>query len=83
MKRHLKKIAKKVGIANFGYHILRHSFASHLVMKGADIVTLKELLGHSDLKTTLIYSHFSQPHIERTVGLLNFGVPTKDAGHGE
>ena len=79
LKRHLKKIAMKVGISTIGWHLFRHSFASHLVMKGADIVTLKELLGHSDLKTTLLYSHFSQPHIERTVGLLNFGTEPKDA----
>jgi len=40
-------------------HILRHTFASHFMMNGGDILTLQKVLGHSDLKMTMRYSHLS------------------------
>ncbi|KKO19815.1 MAG: phage integrase [Candidatus Brocadia fulgida] len=55
--KHFSALFKQLGIDNFTFHNLRHSFASMQSDTGADIVTTKELLGHSDITTTMRYSH--------------------------
>jgi len=75
MKRRLRKdlirIAKKAEIENFtSVHSLRHTFASHLVMKGVDLPTVQKLLGHSDIQTTMIYSHLAPDHLVDAVNKL-------------
>jgi len=62
LKRSFKTALKRAGIEDFTFHDLRHTFASHLVMNGVDLMTVKELLGHKDIKMTMRYSHLSPDH---------------------
>ncbi len=57
---------KKAGInKKVGLHSLRHSFATHLLEKGTDIRLIKDLLGHKDIKTTLLYTHVSDTSLQK------------------
>jgi integrase len=62
---------KRAGITNFTPHDLRHTFASHYLMRGGSLKGLKEILGHKDIKMTMRYAHLSKEFVKEEIQILN------------
>jgi site-specific recombinase XerD len=66
----LKKACRKAGLNDVTWHTFRHTFASRLTRNGADLVTVKELLGHSSVSVTMRYAHTNRDAKRWAVGLI-------------
>ncbi len=73
LRKALIKTAVAAGLEDVTkIHTRRHTFASHLVMSGVDLPSVKELLGHADIQTTMIYAHLAPDHLAGAVNKLSF-----------
>ena len=70
---------KRAGLRSIGSHVLRHTFCSHLAMRGAAPKAIQELVGHSTLTMTLRYMHLAPTALCEAIDLLNFGQPVGSA----
>jgi integrase len=66
-----KEALKRAVIEDFRFHDLRHTFASHMLMRGAGLKDVQEILGHKTMTMTLRYAHLSGEHKRRAVNLLS------------
>jgi site-specific recombinase XerD len=75
VQRLCTEAARRAGLSKrVTVHTLRHSYATHLLEAGTDLLTIQKLLGHRDLKTTARYTHVSTQHLQRTPSLLDLLV---------
>jgi integrase len=71
----LAKVARKAGLRRVGWHVLRHTYASHLMMRGAKPVEVQEMLGHASLTMTMRYAHLSPSARRAAAELLDAAPP--------
>lgn len=71
LRKRYNKLLDMLGIKDFCFHTLRHSFASQFVMNGGDLTILKSILGHSTMDLTLRYAHLAPDHIKKEIQVIN------------
>jgi integrase len=81
LKEGFRAAVRRAGIEDFRFHDLRHTFASHFVMRGGDLKTLQEILGHTTLTMTMKYAHLAQSHKREAINLMNGLTTKKSDGH--
>lgn len=71
LRQHLNGLCHQAGLRKIGWHTLRHTFASHLAMKGVPLNAVQTLLGHSSITTTMRYAHVAPSALRSAIELLN------------
>jgi integrase len=77
IRKHFNRAVREAGIEAFVFHDRRHTFASHLVMAGVDLMTVKEFLGHKDIKMTLRYAHLAPDYKRSAISRLDTYMDTR------
>lgn len=73
MRTAFKAACRRAGLGGLGFHDLRHTAATRMVESGANIVAISKMLGHSDIKTTMRYTHPEDSLKDALESLGNFG----------
>ncbi len=76
------KACDTAGVRRLRFHDIRHTFASHFMMKGGNIFELQKLLGHSEIKDTMIYAHLTKDHLKRAATILQFAPRSAEEKNG-
>jgi integrase len=71
LNRRLAKLCKKAGLRKITWHVLRHTFASQLAMRGVPMPTVQALLGHAHITTTMRYTHVAPSSLRTAIDMLN------------
>ena len=74
LDRRFKAAQRRAGVQPIRFHDLRHTFASHFMMKGGNVYDLQKILGHSTVKMTERYAHLSPTHLDDAIRIVGFGV---------
>jgi len=75
LRRLFSEALKGSGIASFRFHDLRHTFASHYVMAGGDLLTLSRILGHTTTAMTQRYAHLASDYLAAKVAAMESSIP--------
>lgn len=70
LARELERTRRRAGLRPIGWHVLRHTFASHLAMRGVPILTIRELCGHASVTMTLRYAHLAPVALAEAIATL-------------
>lgn len=77
-----RRLGRRAGLREIGWHDCRHTFASHLVMKGVPLKAVQELLGHATVEMTMRYSHLAPVVKQEAVGVLDDATSWQQFGNG-
>ena len=80
MRNIVRRAARRAGVKHEGVHVLRHTFCSHLAMRGVPARAIQELAGHESLMTTQRYMHLSPAATDVAIALLDRGTTTTNFG---